>query len=1043
MTKLLEFLAVLFAVIIIALVSIVALTDINQYKGQITQAVENATGRQLDIAGDIELSWSLIPTISIEDVTFSNADWGSEPQMLRVQNFELQIALKPLLSGDVEIKKLILTKPVILVETNEQGLSNWQLSSGENEHPEEENSSSDMASVYLNEVVIKDAELTYKDGLTGQQQQLILSTFAIEAASADSAIDVMVDAVYNTVDISIKGNIGAINQLTANQPYPVDVAVSLPDISVAIQGMINQPLEGKGMSLAVNAKANDLTAISLLTQNELPEYGDISLATQFESTDNRYTFNQLALMVGKSDLSGDITLSLNGDRPDIKAKLVSTKLNVNQFLPEAATDKALDMVDPEAVSMEDEPQVKSVALIPTDLIPFELIATSLRTVDADISLNATEITLEQDVISDTQLHAVLNDGHLKVAPFTSLINGGKVALELDLDATAEQVAVALKLDVDSLAKLSSLAGQALPDLSPVKLYADISADKTHYSIANLDVVAGESNLMGNAKVLLDADKPTVIADLTSTKLDVLKLVPVNQDVETQSESVISETKTETNSVLIPANLIPIDDIKQALSMLNAHIKIKADDVILQQGQLTNTVIELKLQDGLLNISPVSTKLDGNAFSGNIELIPEPEKISLVLESHLDSLIKLSSIAGVELPDLAPIKLSGKFTATKDSYELNNLALVAGENDLSGNIKADLTGERPSITGDLLSNNVDLTPFSTGNKEAVATETQTKAKKTARLFSTEPLDLAILKSVDATLSVAAKKIKSDSISLANTVVTIALKKGDLKVNPISFLTAGGQLSGRLTVDASTKNIKLDTDLTMSGFEPNKLAALKQKLTGGKTDVVLKVNGSGESVSQLMSGLNGVFSVNVGDAQITDSIAGALGADVVKELVNMVNPFAKKKQGTDLKCAVVKFDIKDGIATTKKGIAISTAQMNIIGSGIVDLKTEKINIGIKPEPREGLGVNAAKFASMVRVAGTLSSPKPVADITGTLSTGYSLTQAVATGGLSLLAEGLFSRLTADANPCATALGLTSNEVDPEPASETGVQPEVVIP
>ncbi len=1039
MTKLIEFIAVLFIVIVIALISIVALTDINQYKGQITQAVEKATGRQLIIDGDIELSWSLVPTISVEGVRFSNASWGSEPQMLSVDQFLLQIALKPLLSGDIEINKLILIKPTILVETNKEGLSNWQLSTSDNHQTKDDSSSNGLSSIYLSQVVIEDAQFIYKEGLSGQQQKLIIDSLLLEAENMDSEIDVVVDATYNTVDVAVKGHVGAINQFIENTSYPVDVMISLPDSSLAVNGNIEQPLEGKGIAVTIEAKAQNLSAISTLIKDELPEYGDISIKTQLTSHSDRYQLENIDLQVGESNLMGDIVLALNDPRPNVTATLSSTKIDINQFLPESK-EQAEDVLVDETEIVPNESETQTASIIPVNLIPFESIARSLRIVDADITLQANEIKIEQDEINNTELHVMLSDGHLVIAPLTSSINGGLVSLELDLESSNEQLQMAINLDAESLEKISYLSGLSLPELAPISINGTISADRSQLSFADLDLVAGKSNLSGYAKVELEGDKPTIIADLSSTKLNIVELMSVNSlvgDASTQQEPQTSST----NQTLISADLIPIDDIQYALSLLNADIKIKADDVILPQGQLTDTVLDLQLHDGLLNVSPVSSKIDGNAFSGTMELMTEQDAISLRLDSHLDSLTKLSSITGVALPDLAPVEISGKFSATGQSYEINDLTLVAGSNDLSGNFKAELTGKRPTISGDLVSNNLDFTTFESFDEPAKELKpvVKEKADTSDRLFSSEPIDLAIMKIVDANVSLAAKKIQSTKVSLENTVMTLALKNGELNVEPISFLAAGGQLSGRLSVDSSSHNIALDTDLTITGLEPNKVTDLKEKLTGGKTDVVLKVKGEGESVSQIMAGLNGVFSVNVGDAIITDSISGALGADVVKKLVNMVNPFAEKKQGTDLKCAVVKFDIEDGIATTKKGIAVSTAQMNIIGSGVIDLKTEKINIGIKPEAREGFGVNAAKLASMVRIAGTLSSPKPIADITGTLTTGYSLTQAVATGGLSLLAEGLFSRLTADSNPCATALGIKTEDAESEPV----LAPETIQP
>jgi hypothetical protein len=174
---------------------------------------------------------------------------------------------------------------------------------------------------------------------------------------------------------------------------------------------------------------------------------------------------------------------------------------------------------------------------------------------------------------------------------------------------------------------------------------------------------------------------------------------------------------------------------------------------------------------------------------------------------------------------------------------------------------------------------------------------------------------------------------------------------------------------------------------------------------------------------MAGLDGHLTVKVGKGELTDSVLGTLGTDAL----NMLNPFSGDSDKTLLECSVVNFTIKDGIATANQGIAVSTEKMNIIGNGTVNLKDETLNIDIKPEPKEGLGLNAGKFASLIKIGGTLANPTPETDLGGTLGTGASLGAAVATGGLSLLAEGLLDRATADANPCDTALGIKPEPVE----------------
>lgn len=642
MEKILKIIGSVVAVVLIAIVVIISTTDINQYKGKVIDLVDSATGRSLQIKGDLGFALSLVPTIAVEDVTFSNISWGSKPEMVSLKKFEIQVALLPLITGDIQINKIILIDPDILLETNKKGTGNWIFST-QKESVQTAEAEGEVPSVIVNNVQIENASITYIDGVTGQHTNFHIDQISAESNGVDKPLSLIIEAAYNELPVSVKGQLGSLEQLTGNDEYPIDLAIEVSGAELAVNGQINKPRDGKGMNLAV------------------------------------------------------------------------------------------------------------------------------------------------------------------------------------------------KFAVDSLAKLSTLVGS-------------------------------------------------------------------------------------------------------------------------------------------------------------------------------------------DLPDFGPINLTGTLTDGKNIYSIKSLALTAGNSEVLGDVIVNVGNKYPTITAKLTSNMVDLSQFSDDDESK-------QSPKNDRIFSSNPLPLEGLKTVNANVSINAKNIKTSKVMLADTNIKVSLNNGVLSIKPLSSLMAGGKLTGSIDLNASGKSAVLSTNINMIGLEPNQITDLNNKLTGAKTNLTLNVKGSGESIQQIMAGLNGKLLLQVGPGDITDNITGALGADILTELFSMLNPLSKSNDETKLLCAVVNFDIKNGMATTDKGIAISTNQMNIIGSGDINLKTEAINIGISPEAKEGVGINAGKLVSLVRVGGTLAQPKPTADVLGAVSTGLSISTAVATGGLSLLAEGLLDRATADTNPCATARGQKSTTKQPE--------------
>lgn len=99
--------------------------DPNDYKGDLIAAVGTATGRRLELTGDLHLSRSLWPTLEAEGVTLSNLPGGSRPDMARAERIAVELSVPALLQHRVEVLQLTLIGPDILFE-QVNGKPNWR-----------------------------------------------------------------------------------------------------------------------------------------------------------------------------------------------------------------------------------------------------------------------------------------------------------------------------------------------------------------------------------------------------------------------------------------------------------------------------------------------------------------------------------------------------------------------------------------------------------------------------------------------------------------------------------------------------------------------------------------------------------------------------------------------------------------------------------------------------------------------------------------------------------------------------------------------------
>ena len=139
-------------------------------------------------------------------------------------------------------------------------------------------------------------------------------------------------------------------------------------------------------------------------------------------------------------------------------------------------------------------------------------------------------------------------------------------------------------------------------------------------------------------------------------------------------------------------------------------------------------------------------------------------------------------------------------------------------------------------------------------------------------------------------------------------------------------------------------------------------------------------------------------------------------MLRRLLNLVNLFAKEYEGpAGLECAAFILDFDAGQIELEP-MTFQTENVTIIGRGVVNLDSERLNLEWVAKPRKGVGISTTTLTNpYIKLGGTLSRPAvDVKPVQAVISTGL----AVATGDLSLLGKGLWDRVTAEQKVCKKA-------------------------
>ncbi len=495
MTRLLKWSAgILAGIIILAVIAVVVViynTDFNSFKTKLSQAVYDATGRELIINSDVDVGIGLSPSLVMSDINFMNADWGTRKEMVKVGRFEVKVSLLPLIKGNIEVNRFILKDPDILIETDKNGNTNLEFKPGDKtaavkkEPSERESKPSDkgnkkvaLPGVIINQFEIVNGTLTYRDGKTGKTEVVKLNHLTADIKGLDNPLNFDLSGAYNDYPFEVKGVIGSIKGINdPSMEWPLDISVNAFGVSSEIKGAIKDPLEQKGINIDFNLKIDDWNSLSELAGQDLPVKDAFSVSCSVvDNSIKSYQVKDLEIVLGKSRIDGYIALNLAGKVPAVDASLSSNELDLRPFMPE---DKASEK-KPE-VNKEKAPAKGNSKIFPSDPLPLD----SLKLVDGNFKIRFDKIIMPQTVISNFVTDTSLKNGALTVKPFKADMGGGSIKLEMALKPKGKRADLYTVMNIKGVEISDVLAEAGVAESAEGAVDADIDIKGSGDSVASI------------------------------------------------------------------------------------------------------------------------------------------------------------------------------------------------------------------------------------------------------------------------------------------------------------------------------------------------------------------------------------------------------------------------------------------------------------------------------------------------------------------------------------------------------------------------------
>lgn len=440
-------------------------------------------------------------------------------------------------------------------------------------------------------------------------------------------------------------------------------------------------------------------------------------------------------------------------------------------------------------------------------------------------------------------------------------------------------------------------------------------------------------------------------------------------------------------------------------------------------------------------------------TGNIKSLRDSFELSDVviasqeLQLELDGRIPRSSRSDTEITvsfstdnleeldaDLPGIALSSSATAiiSETKIVIDPFTLRFADSDASGDLTVQLE-DTISVTGQVHSKHLDLTPFMDAPQTTASTSADEEAEIEGNsadeaptdefVFTDEPLPFDLLSAGFADFQVTIDEFVQGPLHLEALTGAAKLEQGTLDLESGFVVAAGGNAALEVSLSSRESNADLDvnldiTDLRLSLSENNERPVADIPLIGLSADI----ESNGNSMRALAANANGKVLLTQGAGKVDNSAMGFFSADIVAQLFGALNPFAKDEPYSAWECTIFALDIVDGVAEIEPMLAQSE-KLTIVGEGKIDFNTEALDISFNTKPRRGVGVSADMFLTpFIQLGGSMAAPRITLDKSGVLLSGGA---AFLTGGISFFVQGAADRASGTADRCAAALALAKGQ------------------
>ncbi len=317
------------------------------YREPIISAIEEETGREVTIDGDIGLSFFPQFNFQMEGVSIANAEGAKHPIMASMKTLDIGVDVFRLTQNEIVITRFVLEEPVIHAEIDKNGKSNFDFGGEgavETSPPaeqDEDTSSPDgsqeefqVGSISLGDIRLTNGLVTYTNHQTKEEYEASDINASVSLPSYDGPFSVDGSLAWLGENIAANISVGNLKSLIDGAETTISTRINSDLITQSFDGNAM----GDSLQSIVGKAALDIPSLRKLSAwlgSPMPAghgFGPVTIKGDLTARDQRLLFKNADVRFDDIKATGGLTLILDGDVPYVSGRMDAETLNLNPYL---------------------------------------------------------------------------------------------------------------------------------------------------------------------------------------------------------------------------------------------------------------------------------------------------------------------------------------------------------------------------------------------------------------------------------------------------------------------------------------------------------------------------------------------------------------------------------------------------------------------------------------------------------------------------------------------------------------------------------------